>query len=161
MKLNEPDKFHKRGLKGLPSKMAINLERSKYGIAQADIICLHNYLGLVIANGLRLLVEYEHGWPGTEEFPTIEIWEAKLIEIAEKLEQSSTTDEQVNIMFGEIDWDLDEPVGLEEDDWLEKSTSGPAFKEYSRRSDEIHKLALENSKEALEWLSKYWFALWD
>lgn len=161
MQLNEPFKFHKKGLRGLPGKIAIDLERSKYGIAQADIICLHDYLGLVIANGLRLLVEYEHGWPGTEEFPKIELWEAKLIEIAEKLEQASTTGNQIDIMFGEIDWSLDEPVGLEDDDWLEKSTSGPAFKEYSRRSDEIHHLGVKNSKEALEWLAKYWYALWD
>lgn len=161
MDLIEPSKFHQKGIQGVPGLMAINMERAKYGIAQADIICLHDYLGLVIANGLRLLAEYEHGWPGTEEFPTPEIWEAKLIEIAEKLEQASTTDRQVDIMYGEIDWNLDEPVGLEEDDWLEKSTSGPAFREYSRRTDEINELARKNLTEAMDWLGKYWWALWD
>jgi len=161
VQLNEPYKFYGKGPKGLINKMSIGLERSKYGIARADIICLHDYFGLVLANGLRLLAEYQHGWPGTEEFPTPESWETKLIEIAEKLEQASTVDKQIDIMFGEIDWSLDAPVGLEEEDWLEKSTSGPAFKEYSRRTDEINKLARENAKEALEWLSKYWHALWD
>ena len=161
MELNEPCKFHSEGIAGIPDRLLIDLERAKHGIAQADIICLHDYLGLVIANGLRLLAEYEHGWPGTEEFPTIEIWEAKLIDIAEKLEQASTTDRQVDRMFHEIDWPTEEPAGLEDENWLEKKTNTPSFKEYSRRSDEIHKLSQENLKEAMEWLGKYWFALWD
>lgn len=162
MNLIEPSRFHRKGPKGIIDKLAIGKERAKYGISQADIICLSDYLGTVLVNGLRLLAEYEHGWPGTEEFPTPEIWENKLLEIADKLEQACTTDKQIEIVYGEIDWSNDEPAGLEEDeDWLEKSTSTPAFKEYSRRTDEIQNLAEKNLKEAMEWITKNWWSLWD
>jgi len=164
VELNEPHKFHRKGLKGLGSRLAISLERSKYGIAQADIICLHDYLGLILANGLRLLAEYEHGWPGTEEFPTPESWEAKLIEIAEKLEQASTTDKQIDIMYNEIEWSEEDlkPAGLEDfSDWMNRETRTPAFQEYSRRTEEINASADKNLKEAMEWLAEYWWSLWD
>lgn len=163
MNLIEPSRFHRKGFKGIIDQLAIGKERAKYGISQADIICLSDYLGIVLVNGLRLLAEYEHGWPGTEEFPTSAIWENKLLEIADKLEQACTADKQIDIMYGEIDWSEEDlkPAGLEDENWLEKSTSTPAFKEYSRRTDEIRKLAEKNLKEAMEWITKNWWSLWD
>lgn len=163
MDLIEPPKFHPDDEAGLKKRDEIITDRGKYGIALPDIICLHSYLGLVISNGLKLLAEHEHGWPGTEEFPTPEIWESQLLEVAAKLEQASTVDDQINKMHDEIDWSEEdfpkEPEDFE--DWLNSDYRSPAFQEYSRRSDEIHALAQKNAREALEWLGKYWFALWD
>jgi len=161
MELIEPGKFYGEGPEKAAREKEIDEQRAKYGIAKADIICLHDYLGVVIANGLRMLAEYEHGWPGTEEFPTPEDWEESLINVAEKLEQASTRDEQIAKMHDEIDWEegeLDIPEDFNE--WL-NGPKTPAWEEYSRRSDEIETTAEKNAKEALEWLSKYWFALWD
>ena len=161
MELIEPYKFYGEGPEKTAREKEIDEQRAQYGIAKADIISLHDYLGIVIANGLRMLAEYEHGWPGTEEFPTAEIWENKLREIADKLEQASSRDEQISKMHDEIDWKEEDHFPAEDiNKWLNEPKS-PAWKEYSRRSDEIETTAENNAKEALEWLSKYWFALWD
>ncbi len=164
MSLTEPSRFHRDGVKGIMDKINICEERARYGVSRVDGWSFHDYAGIVLANGLRILAEDSHGWPGTEEYPTFESWTAKLNEIADKLEQASTTDKQIDKMFNEIEWGEEDfkPAGLEDfPDWLEKETSTPAFKEYSRRTDEIRNLAEKNLKEAFEWLAKNWWGLWD
>lgn len=167
MDLIEPSRYHRDGIKGVIDQLAIGKERARHGVARSDTWSFHDYAGIVLANGLRILAEDSHGWPGTEEYPTFESWTEKLNEIADKLEQASTTDKQIDKMFNEIEWGEEDfkPAGLEDmevfSDWLEKETSTPAFKEYSRRTDVIRNLSEKNLKEALEWLTVNWWALWD
>lgn len=167
MDLIEPARFHRQGPKGIIDLLAIGAERAKYGVASVDTWCFHDYAGIVLANGLRILAEESHGWPDTEEYPTFESWKDKLNEMANKLIQASTTGRQIDIMYGEIEWSKEDlkPAGLEDlkdfNDWLNRETRSPAFQEYSRRTDEIHDLAEKNLKEAFDWLSRNWWALWD
>lgn len=167
MDLIEPARFHRPGPKGIIDQLAIGAERAKYGVANVDTWCFHDYAGIVLANGLRVLANESHGWPGTEEYPTFESWQDKLNEMADKLIQASTTDRQIDIMYNKIEWSAEDlkPAGLEDledfNDWLNKETKSPAFQEYSRRTDEIRNLAEKNIKEVFEWLSKNWWGLWD
>lgn len=164
MELNKPPKFHRNGIKGLIDKLAIGKERAEYGVARVDTWAFYDYAAVVLANGLRILAQDSNGWPGTEEYPTAESWTAKLNEIADKLIQAATTDEQIDLVFNEIEWGQEDfrPTGLEDfSDWFKKETSTPAFKEYSRRSDEIRDLAEKNLKEALDWMVANWWSLWD
>jgi hypothetical protein len=167
MDLIEPSRFHRDGIMGIMDQLTINEERAKHGVSRADTWSFHDYMGVVLANGLRILAEDSHGWPDTEEYPTFESWTEKLNEVADKLIQASTTDRQIDKMYNEIEWSEEDlkPAGLEDmedfSDWLNEETSTPAFKEYSRRTDEIRSLAEKNLEEAFEWLSKNWWGLWD
>ena len=156
MDLIEPNRFHRDGIRGAIDQLIIGAERAKHGVAREDCWSFHDYAGIVLANGLRILAEDSHGWPGTEEYPTFESWQDKLNEMADKLIQASTTDRQIDIMYNEINWSEEElkPAGLEDvedfNEWLDKETSTPAFQEYSRRTDEIRDLAEKNIKEVLK-----------
>lgn len=164
MDLVEPNRFHRGGIKGTIDQLVIGAERAKHGVSRVDGWSFHDYAGIVLANGLRILAEDSHGWPGTEEYPTFESWQNKLNEMADKLIQASTTDRQIDIMYNEIEWSAEDlkPAGLEDfNDWLNRETRSPAFQEYSRRTDEINDLAEKNIKEVFEWLSKNWWGLWD
>lgn len=68
-------------------------ERLRYGIGHRDAWWLGDYLCLSISNGLHILKDIEHGYPGRKPYETMEKWEDKLEEMAEKFSKCISSDE--------------------------------------------------------------------
>ena len=128
-------------------------ERSKYGVGHRDAWSLGDYLMVVIANGLRTLARDEHGWPGTEEFPTIEVWENKLVEIANALEATIEPYEEL-IEYKEylVIRSLYGP-----DSEKAKEASKNWLNAEAKQCEERTKIR----KEALAWIANHCDNLWD
>lgn len=148
-----------------PSRPGATAQRLRYGVSSADTWCLSNYLAKIISNGLRLLITELHGWPGPNLIPgveTFEDWQAKLEEIAMKLEFYSTDTDTV--IFDHIDWSKDEAIdGKDLLDWLhaEDKSPWPGQNEYCEKTDIVEEVQYRFRREAFEWLTEYWDALWD
>lgn len=62
------------------------IERGRRGWHREDLWAFDHHIARVIAGGLRELAEVSHGYPGDEEFPTFESWQAWLRDTADMLE---------------------------------------------------------------------------
>lgn len=143
-------------------------DRVKYGVSLSDTYNLHCYIALSISNGLKMLANNAHGWPG-HDFPEYEDWINALNEIAGKLEFVGRLDEMKSVMCDQIDFSQDEDFLIEEIEdgdfkgYFRINDSGhmPGMDEYSEKSDQLDAIADHYKTEALNWLNKYWGALWD
>ncbi len=152
-----------QGFQAFLDGVTVGSERGKYGVSRTDSWCLHDYFANVIANGIEFLREELHGWPVCDEYKTMEEWDAALADIVMRLRQASTTFEQHAKIYDEILWTPADamPAGLEDfEDWINRPNT-PEQDEYRRRCDEVDDLAQENIQFVMQWLSKWWFALWD
>lgn len=53
-------------------------QRATRGFADKDVWNLDTYLTELIADSVEQLADIQHGWPGTDEFPTPESWDEYL-----------------------------------------------------------------------------------
>jgi len=62
------------------------VQRGRRGWCDEDLWNFDHHISRVIIGGFRQLADTTHGWPGTEEFPKFEDWQAFLRQIADDLE---------------------------------------------------------------------------
>jgi hypothetical protein len=149
----------------LPEDFA--LERSRHGVSTEDSYDLSRHFALVLSNGLRLLANNLHGWPANDDFPNFEDWKNANYEIAAKLEFVGNLDEISTIIYDKIDFSQDKP----HKDWFKDSGKGyltfdsggfhPGHDEYVLKTQIIEEVADNFKTEALEWINKNWWSLWD
>ena len=63
-------------------------QRVTRGFCDFDVWDLDTYLSQLLSQSIEHLAKTSHSYPGTEEFPTYESWEAYLMEIVNKLKYS-------------------------------------------------------------------------
>ena len=129
-------------------------ERLHYGIGHRDAWWLGDYLCLSISNGLHILKDIEHGYPGREPYETIEKWEDKLEEMAEKFSQIISDDFEEDeayeafLKVKEERGEEDEMTALARKNWINDLELRQANKRELRR-------------ECFLWLAENCDNLWD
>lgn len=120
----------------------------QFGVVPNDIVCLHDYLAIVIANSLRTLIAHTHLAHDDEALERVACYlEFASIDVHEPI-------------YENVDWSNDREFVFGDPDWL--SFEGrPGFEEYAQKTDIAEYWQQEYARQALVWLSENWFGLWD
>lgn len=140
-------------------------KRGKYGVEVRDTFNLHTHLAAVMANSLRLLSDNLHGWPCDEAFPEFDDWKNALVQVANKLEFVAKKSEIEDVIIDHIDFTCDDEITWEPSSRGTSLMKFPKYRpgadEYRAKKEIIDEVADRFKTEALEWINKYWWALWD
>lgn len=140
-------------------------ERALYGVAAQDTWGLDSYLVLVFMNSLRMLADNSHGWPCGDDFPEFEDWITALNDTAGKLEKWYDRHDRHIEFHDTFDWPVEEPNWERLDNGNSLYNPSPEYSavvnEWSKQCDEYDDQVRIGFEEALDWIKKYWDALWD
>jgi hypothetical protein len=133
---------------GVLGRTVAFVQRGRRGYAESDVWSLDHYLTGVLAGALSRLAATGHGWPGTEEFPTPDIWEEKLRAVAADLKgwQDGGSLELLNA------WHELATDAASDDD-----VTQAAFVAMTKDDEERYAKA----QAALVWVSEHLESLWD
>lgn len=74
-----------RTLRSVPSRVVNVYQRARYGFGHRDLWGFDNYIAGVISRAMSDLADVSHGYPATEEFPTMDSWREFLRELSRDL----------------------------------------------------------------------------
>ena len=126
-------------------------QRITRGIADCDYWDFDHYLLKILPSGLDLLIQNQHGWPGTDQFPTPESWDAYLKEIRDKFYRADETNEYYPTPYGDLWW-----AGVqagEEDPDIAKAMCNEDLSNQEKRNADF--------KQAWQMMGEVFFNLWD
>ena len=79
-------------------------QRATKGVADCDYWDLDVYFLRIFVEGLNLLMKYQHGYPGTDEFPTMEAWNAYLVQMRDCFYRADESNDYYPTPKGDIWW---------------------------------------------------------
>jgi len=126
-------------------------QRITRGIADCDYWDLDHYFLRIFIEGLDLLIKYQHGYPGNEEFPTPEAWDNYLKEMRDCFYRADETNEYYPTPKGDYWWKTVQ--AKEEDPDASKAMCEEEMSNQEKREADL--------KCGLEMMEHCFFSLWD
>lgn len=126
-------------------------QRITRGVADCDYWDLDHYFLQIFVQGLDLLIKYQHGYPGTEEFPTSESWDIYLKEMRDCFYRADENNNYYPTPKEELWWQGVEAG--EEDPDAAKAMSQEAINNQELRNQDL--------ETGLNMMKHCFFSLWD
>lgn len=123
-------------------------QRGHRGWSRSDVWSMKYHVLAVVADMLTALADDLTSWPGNDEFPEPELWEAALRDNAARLERRLDRDGAVAALL---------------DEWYELEVSGDAVSADAvrRRIDVLEAERADEARTAMRWVADHLEDLWD
>ena len=151
------------------SNLRATYQRARYGFCYTDVWELGYWLLEILPPMLRHMANHGCGYPGDDEFPTYESWQAWLLKMAddiesvkeENVEKQNEYEEDFQNSFNRKQWDKDPSSKFITITWNESPDHKEISKKYFNRMKELYTQREQKLVKVFTELARKIPFLWD